>query len=1073
MSKQACPLWQVHDGIHSPRDVRTRASRGCGALWLALFLTACGGGGGSEPPPGPPPLPPADFYLSVEDAAVTVSRGSSVFTWVDAPIWGEGATNYQLQLSVSGLPAGVTATFGSSTIPVGSTTTLTLAAASDAPTCSNRQITVVATRSADGVAQSAQFRLSVAPPPGTLPGNRTDFVRLDGQPASAVYDPVHRRVFASNPDFNRVDVIDVATARILTSIPAPKPQGLDLTLDGERVIVGTSTQQLLAIDAAKLEVVERTTLPKVFFSGSGEYVYVAPERPLVTANGTMLMTGPMGLVQWKPATRAVVSRNAPGGYMARSADGSKVILASTGSNGQVALYDAATDSFPYSTSFGCFLYGVAANPDGSQFAVASYNGFFILDSGLNVIGSIPVGGYFAGARYSPDGQWLYIVIDAWGLPLIVTVESKTLAVVGLAPAYATTIAFFTRVPPLFIEKPLAVDETGLIFGAADHGLAFDDATNYQNLTSDLSAIYASLVTPAQGPLNTPTPVTIPGQAFDIAPDIWFGSQRGTDPHLDGPFAQATAPPSSVPGPVNVKIVQSTGVVSVIPQGFTYGTEALYLGGSAGSPAGGYTIDIFGYGFLANLSAISVTVGGGNAPVTSVQTFPGEEPYPFPLHHLKVTVPSGSPGPADVTVSTPAGSSTLTKAIHYAKSVRDYAAPETFTHVLYDRFRRRVYLSAGSQVDVFSLDSEAFLAPIVPPSLNGSRQMAGLALTPDGSRLLVANFSDQSVAAIDPDNPAAAVAVLVVPPGTEYNPGPDRIATTSTGKAFITTAESAVSGCGGQLRELDLTTLAVTIRADPALDCLEVCTLRIAASTSGERVFIGSPNNDGGPIYIWGAATDTWLHRGLGGLIYDAAASGDGNVFAANVQTSIAPNFRIVDPQANLVTTLALPETLQYVGERVISQKLNESGSLLYSPFRYGKGIDILDVQQGNLRQRIALTQTFPYAHDALALDETGEHIFLITDAGLTVIEVDAVPLSIASVTPGSGAAAGGTQVTIRGSGFRPGASVTFSDSPASTSFIDANTLQVLTPALPAGLARITVTNPGGDSYSLDAAYTAN
>ena len=40
-------------------------------------------------------------------------------------------------------------------------------------------------------------------------------------------------------------------------------------------------------------------------------------------------------------------------------------------------------------------------------------------------------------------------------------------------------------------------------------------------------------------------------------------------------------------------------------------------------------------------------------------------------------------------------------------------------------------------------------------------------------------------------------------------------------------------------------------------------------------------------------------------------------------------------------------------------------------------------------------------------------------------------------------------------------------------FVDMNTLTVTTPPLAAGPQQILITNPNGDSYSLDAAFTAN
>lgn len=58
---------------------------------------------------------------------------------------------------------------------------------------------------------------------------------------------------------------------------------------------------------------------------------------------------------------------------------------------------------------------------------------------------------------------------------------------------------------------------------------------------------------------------------------------------------------------------------------------------------------------------------------------------------------------------------------------------------------------------------------------------------------------------------------------------------------------------------------------------------------------------------------------------------------------------------------------------------------------------------------------------------------------------------------------------VRGSGFQPGTVVTIAGVPVTTAFVDANTIQVTAPAHAGGAAQITVQNPGGESYKLDAA----
>jgi hypothetical protein len=90
-----------------------------------------------------------------------------------------------------------------------------------------------------------------------------------------------------------------------------------------------------------------------------------------------------------------------------------------------------------------------------------------------------------------------------------------------------------------------------------------------------------------------------------------------------------------------------------------------------------------------------------------------------------------------------------------------------------------------------------------------------------------------------------------------------------------------------------------------------------------------------------------------------------------------------------------------------------------------------------------------------------------------VVKLARVPLGIGTIVPASGPAAGGTNVTIRGSGFQSGASVTIVGKTATVTLIDMNTLKIVTPALPAGAQRIIVTNSHGESVAWDAAFIVN
>ena len=70
------------------------------------------------------------------------------------------------------------------------------------------------------------------------------------------------------------------------------------------------------------------------------------------------------------------------------------------------------------------------------------------------------------------------------------------------------------------------------------------------------------------------------------------------------------------------------------------------------------------------------------------------------------------------------------------------------------------------------------------------------------------------------------------------------------------------------------------------------------------------------------------------------------------------------------------------------------------------------------------------------------------------------------VTPSSGPVTGGTSVTISGSGFATGASVTFGGTPASATVVGSTMINAVAPAHASGAVTVVVTNPGGQSGSI-------
>ena len=80
--------------------------------------------------------------------------------------------------------------------------------------------------------------------------------------------------------------------------------------------------------------------------------------------------------------------------------------------------------------------------------------------------------------------------------------------------------------------------------------------------------------------------------------------------------------------------------------------------------------------------------------------------------------------------------------------------------------------------------------------------------------------------------------------------------------------------------------------------------------------------------------------------------------------------------------------------------------------------------------------------------------------------------TVTNVSPNSGTTAGGTAVTISGTNFTAGATVTFGSAAATNVVVVSGTqITATTPVGSAGVATVTVSNPGGQSGSLASAFT--
>lgn len=1089
---------------------------------LSLFLlflaqSGCGGGSSSiQPPPPPPPEP--DFSIAFSQDSVNVQQGatSPAVKLSVNPLNGFTGT---VQVTLSGLPVGVVSSPPSPfSVAVGSSAPLLFSAAANASTGNS---TIMAEGTGGSLTHPASLGLTVQTG-GVANLPRTFYVRTDSTPAMddpageprhrrLVFDPAHQLVFVANRAMNRVEIFSTTSATRVAQVSIPGASSADLSSDGATVWIGTITEQVAAIDTSSLQVKARykitglQPLPKTTFD--------RPEELLMLSSGKLMMrlrqsqTGESLLALWNPSSNTLTSLTTTEpqlfqnglGAMARSGNQSKVLVAASDASGELAIYDSNGNVLvgPHGLGTGIIPL-VAANPDGTRFAaVLVANGssqVLLLDGSLNPAG-VYVSSVVNGMVFSRDGQFLYVSENAGAPPVITVLDGRSLNTLG-------------HVPDLWLAGRRTeiedVDATKLLFGIANRGLGFIDAASPGSLPAAVPVFAGPPSSqPSEGPNAGGATTVLEGKNFEATAQILFGTQSAAYASVAGNMQiNATSPPNAASGPVNITAYFPSGWLTLAPDAFSYGPQVLQILPNAGAPAGGDTVQIYGYGFGSDPAKLTVTIGGAAATIQKVEIVTAiasslglDATYPFPIERITLQTPTGAPGKANLVITSSAGSITDPKAFQYLQSENFYAKPAFDRFVIYDQSRQWLYLSDIDHVDVFELLNKFFHPagiepPGGPPPTAGLR---GLALTPDGTQLISADFGSQSIYLFDPDNgfgttvPVGGIAGFA-------NSGPARVAATSTQNVFVgLSAESGSLGaCTFCLGQLNLAASPPTIQpaVQPEVSSLTGAPL-VQSSGNGNQVFVAFVTSPGGPLALWNASTPNQFSTFTANdSASDLGAAADGTMFA--LQANGTTEIRSAD--LSLAAVPANPELTQIPARvQVPGVNLHPSGALVYQPFLTGPagnagvkgGVDILDAHTGVLRLRILIPQQFMTDVDGLhgsflTIDENGQRLFAITsmdgtaqNAGITIVTLAVVPLGIGTLTPANGVAAGGTTLTIRGSGFQNGATVTIGGKAATVTFKDMNTLTVITPALPAGAQRVTITNPDGETIALDAAFLAN
>lgn len=951
--------------------------------------------------------------------------------------------------------------------------TLPVRASAVAQPFQNVPIVITATNDATNQTSMAAVTLNVTVPfPQVTTPTRSTFVRTDEKPAAAVYDAKRKLVFVTLQITNQVRVLSSTDGHLVATIPVEQPFGIDETPDGGAVLVGGYSPNIAVINPDLLQVTRLVPAPHL--STPGVTVdFIFPKQVVALSTGNALILGQHGYTTmtyvyfWNRTTDQMTVTEVPGLFFPsqihRTDDGSTAVVSwSSGSGQAITFLDASGNSFSAPVPVALFS---ALRPDGHQFAgfLDQGDGVGFFDPQGNLVGSIPWLGGLSFLIYSVDGKRLY-AFGPFGPTMVDEVailDTQNFSLLGMVPdlGYGNT--------------PLAIDETGMIFGASPRGVAFLDVQSSGAFTLPLPGQFTlapqlvSQSAPVAVKLNT-SGLTDQAKNYSIfigappaSPDTLVGTNI-SDPASH--VIQMMVPPGPRPGPANVTLVHSDGWFEVQPEAVTYGPSIVNISPNAATPAGGTQFTLLGYGLDA--VGVQVTIGGQPAKILQVTPAVFQGYYaPFMFSSLKVLSPPGPPGLADVAVITPNGSTTVRGGYQYLDFVQVFPREGGLDDMVYDRQRQRLYLSNEdhNRVEIFDLRSQTYLPPIAV-----GNSPTGIALTPDGQLLAVMNSDDGTISIINPDQMSVISTKPALTPSDQEASclGRDLMISPAGDHRMLIDVVCTYLLASGRLHLLDLDSGSLScsgvVSCDASQQNISFSSgfATMASSPDGSKIFLSTLKPMEGPVGLLDFKANTLTTASNWGSS-DAALNADGNWFVADFNAFDSSLFPV-----SMYTSVSYAYAGPYSYNNIYGERLSPSGSLLFMPNI--SGVDIFDSHQGRLVLQVGLPDPLPYCFHALVLDETGSKMFLISNSGITLAQLYKVPLSIAPVS--LGAAAAGSTVTIRGSGFVNGARVEFGGVRASTTFVDQNTLQAIVPARGGDSTAVAVVNPDGERYSLEAGF---
>ncbi len=680
----------------------------------------------------------------------------------------------------------------------------------------------------------------------------------------------------------------------------------------------------------------------------------------------------------------------------------------------------------------------------------------------------------------------------------------------------------TYTVPIVVTTTTTINAVASAAGLNDSAVASGTYTISTNPPPTVSTVSPNSGSAAGGPS-----VTITGTGFLAGASVTFGTTAATNIVVVSSTSITARTPAHAAGAVNLTVTNTDGQSYTLPNAFTYTNPApsvTSISPTSGTTGGGTAITITGTGFL---SGAAVSLGGTAA--TNVVIVSSTS--------ITATTPAHAAGSVNVVVTNSDNqSATLTNGYSYSgvsgggiTFVQANAGPSTIQSsnttvaVAYPAAQVAGHLNVvavgwgdttSTIASVTDTQGNMYLPAVGPTSNTGLRQVIYYAKNiAGGSNTVTVKFNQAAAypdvrileyAGADLSNPLDQ-AGAATGSGTTANSGSVTttaaneliFATGTTGTAFSAAGSgytSRIIDTYGNIAEDKTVTSTgsynATATTASSVWVMQILTFRSAgqiapppivtsiAPTSGTTAG-GTPITITGTGFVTGASVTFGATAATNVVVASsttitantpAHATGAVNVTVTNAdgQSNTLPNgYTFNSPNPPPTVGSIAPTSGTTAGGTSVT--ISGTGFLPNASVTFGATPGTNAV----VASSTSITATTP-AHAAGAVNV----VVTNTDGqngtlpnGYTYNSPNPPP-TVSTVLPNSGSAAGGPSVTITGTGFLAGASVTFGTTAATNIVVVSSTsITARTPAHAAGAVNLTVTNTDGQSYTLPNAFT--